>query len=66
LIPPFDIFQVIDDRQPLWVESASTLEVAKARVKELGKDRPGEYLVFSQKTGRKISITVPPAKDFES
>jgi hypothetical protein len=59
LIPPFDIFQVLEDRQPLWLEAASTLDVAKARVQEMGKSAPGEYLIFSQKTGHSISIVVP-------
>jgi hypothetical protein len=58
MIPPFDIFRVLQDSEPLWLEPASTLEEATARVNELGKFHPGEYLVFSQKTGHKISIVV--------
>ena len=58
MIPPFDIFRVTQDSQPLWLEPASTLDDAKARVNELGKSRPGEYLIFSQKTGHKISIMI--------
>ena len=58
MIPPFDIFQVVEGRQPLWLEPASTLDDARARVNELGKSRPGEYLIFSQKTGHKISVIV--------
>jgi hypothetical protein len=58
LIPPFDIFLVADDRNPVWIEPAETLEGAQARVAELGATRPGEYLVFSQKTGNKLSITI--------
>jgi hypothetical protein len=60
LIPPFDIFHVAQDNQPVWLEPASTLDGARARVKELGKSRPGEYFILSQITGRKISITVAP------
>jgi hypothetical protein len=56
MILPFDIFQVPQDSHPLWLESASTLEEATARVNELGKFRPGEYLILSQETGQKISI----------
>jgi len=58
MIAPFDIFRVMQDSQPLWLEPASTLDDAKARVNELGKSRPGEYIIFSQKTGHKISIMV--------
>ncbi len=60
MIPPFDIFRVTEDSQPLWIEPEVTLEDAKARVNDLGKSRPGEYLIFSVKTGHKISITIPP------
>lgn len=59
LIPPFDIFKVSEDSHPLWLEPASTLDLAKARVQEMGKSAPGEYLIFSQKTGHSISIVVP-------
>lgn len=58
MIPPFDIFRVVQGSQPLWLEPALTLDDATARVNELGKSRPGEYLIFSQKTGHKISIMV--------
>ncbi len=59
LIPPFDIFKVSEDSQPLWREAASTLDLAKARVHEMGKSAPGEYLIFSQKTGHSISMVIP-------
>lgn len=59
MIPPFDIFRVSDGGHPLWLEPASTLEDAKVRVQELGASHPGEYLIFSQKTGHKISLRVP-------
>jgi hypothetical protein len=57
LIPPFDIFVVAEDGNPIWIEPAETLEGARARVAELSATRPGEYLIFSQKTGHKLSIT---------
>jgi hypothetical protein len=58
LIPPFDIFLVADDGNPVWIEPAETLEAAQARVAELGATNPGEYFIFSQKTGNKVAITV--------
>jgi hypothetical protein len=58
VIPPFDIFQIMQDKQPLWLESAFTLETAKARVRELGESRPGEYLILSHKTGHQITLIV--------
>jgi hypothetical protein len=47
-----DVFRLQDDGV-LWLESAATLECAKARVQELAADAPGEYLVLDQKTGSK-------------
>jgi hypothetical protein len=41
-----------------WLESAATLEGAKARVKELALHSPGEYLVVDQKTGDRHVITL--------
>ena len=40
----------------LWIEAVPELEAAKARVATLMQTMPCEYLIFSQKTGRKISI----------
>jgi hypothetical protein len=58
MVPPFDIFRVAPDGQLLWLEPAATLDEAKARVQDLGASNPGEYLIFSHKTGHKISIRV--------
>jgi hypothetical protein len=58
MIPPFDLFQVMQDTQPLWLEPASTLDDARAGVNELRKSNPGEYLIISQKIGHKISIMI--------
>jgi hypothetical protein len=57
MMPPFDIFYVSHDGY-IWQEPAETLESAKLRVQQLGTSRPGEYLIFSQKTGNKLSIKV--------
>jgi hypothetical protein len=56
MVPPFDIFKADSSGSPVWVEAASELEEAKARVHQLMKDCPCEYFIFSQATGRKISI----------
>lgn len=40
----------------LWIEAVPELEAAKARVATLMQTTPCEYLIFSQKTGHKISI----------
>ena len=59
MIAPFDIFRVDAPDGMLWIEAVAELEAAKARVTALMQVKPGEYLIFSQKTGRKISIRPP-------
>jgi hypothetical protein len=59
VIPPFDIFWT-DGDGPIWREASPTLDAAKARVQELGKTQPGEYMIFSQITGHKLTITIDP------
>jgi hypothetical protein len=40
----------------LWIEAAADFDIAKARVAVLMLIKPSEYLIFSQRTGHKISI----------
>jgi hypothetical protein len=56
MIAPFDIFRVETPNGMLWVGAVADLDVAKARVVALMQAEPCEYLIFSQKTGHKISI----------
>jgi hypothetical protein len=56
VIPPFDIFRVDEPGGTLWIEAVAELDAAKARVTALMQTTPCEYLIFSQKTGNKISI----------
>ena len=53
---PFDIFRTEINGGVLWIESAATLEDAKARVQELGMRSPGEYLLLNQEKGDKLVI----------
>jgi hypothetical protein len=56
VIAGFDIFSVNASGGMLWIEAVAELEAAKARVAALMQSTPCEYLIFSQKTGHKISI----------
>jgi hypothetical protein len=47
---------VITSNEMLWIEAVADLGIAKARVAALMQAKPCEYLIFSQKTGHKISI----------
>lgn len=57
----FDIFRKDISGQPVWVEAVENLAVAKHRVFELGAHRPGQYLIFSQKTGQIVSTVTTVA-----
>ena len=56
MVPPFDIFKLESDRSLRWREAAATLDEAQARVRELARSSPGEYVIFSQITGHKMFI----------
>ena len=56
MVAPFDIFRADGPGGILWIEAVAELEAAKARVGALMQTTPCEYLIFSQKTGHKISI----------
>ncbi len=55
--PPFSIFKTRDDGSLHFVEGAEDLESAKVRVEELGKFWPGKYVIVSQETGERLTIT---------
>ena len=56
MITPFDILWFDISNEMLWIEAVADLGIAKARVTALMQAKPCEYLIFSQKTGQKISI----------
>ena len=56
MITRFDIFRFDSSNEMLWIEAVADLDIAKARVAALTRAKPCEYLIFSQKTGHKISI----------
>ena len=58
---PFCILNVLgdllDDGELHLVETAQTLDAAKARVQALAKLRPGEYIIYDEGTGERVSVT---------
>lgn len=56
MIPPFDVLRVEPDGHPRWLEACSSLDQAKTRVQHYMQLHAAEYVIFSQKTGNKISI----------
>ena len=56
MIAPLDVFKVEKDGNLRWIETADTLESAKARIAALGAKSPGEYVIYSQKTGNRTVV----------
>jgi hypothetical protein len=50
----YDIFKR-DAGGEVWVEAVRDLETAKSRLIELAAEVPGQYVIFSQRTGRMVS-----------
>ena len=46
----FDIFRRFPDG-PLWIESVEGLSAARDRLAYLASSAPGEYFIYSEKTG---------------
>ena len=57
VIPPFDVFLADGDGSVLWRGSASTLEDAHARIQELAAAVPGDYIILSRQSGKKIVVS---------
>ncbi len=58
MVPPIDIFK-IDGSDALWREAVESFEAAKACIQKLALSSPGEYLIFDQHTGDRVSVTPP-------
>jgi hypothetical protein len=64
LPPSFDIFRRDAGGHLVWVEAVQDLETPKSRIIELSATAPGQYAVFSQRSGRMVSsgtIVASPA-----
>jgi hypothetical protein len=53
----FDVFKIAPNGEPVLVEGASSLDAAVARVVRLRECFPGEYVIASQTSGRRILFT---------
>jgi hypothetical protein len=56
MIPPLDIFKKEKDGTLIWKGTAESLEVARLSVKVLMSTSPGDYVIYSQATGRKTFV----------
>jgi len=47
---------VLDDGELRFVASTQTLEAARRRIKALAKLRPGQYVIYDEQTGERVSM----------
>lgn len=57
MVPPFDIFRLDKDGNLQWLQTADSLQSAQLRIEVLALSAPGQYVIFSQKTGSKTVVT---------
>ena len=55
-LAPYDIFKK-DAAVLLWVEAVQDLELARSRIRDLGRQNHNEYIIFDQKTQRIVDCS---------
>ena len=55
MFAPLDVFRM-DGGVYIWKAAAESFELAKLTVQRLAATCPGEYMIYSQTTGRKIVV----------
>ena len=47
---------VLDDGEVRFLEATKTLKAARRRIRALGESSPGEFVIYNQQTGERMSI----------
>ena len=47
---------VLNDGELRFVGAATTLEAARRRIRALGQSNPGEFVIYNQETGERVSM----------
>jgi len=47
---------LLDGGELLFVEAVQTLEAARQRIAALAELRPGQYIIYNEETGERVSI----------
>jgi hypothetical protein len=58
MVPSFDIFKIHSIGGVLWSDAIELIGVSVS-IETLTTSSPGEYVIFDQKTGQKIFVTLP-------
>lgn len=48
---------LLDGGELLFVEAVQTSEAARQRIEALAAFRPGQYVIYNEETGERLSIT---------
>ena len=59
MVPSFDIFKIDSIGNVLWRNAAESLAAARVSIETVARSSPGEYLIFDQKTGQMVLVTLP-------
>lgn len=59
MVPSFDIFKIFSIGDVLWRDAVESLVGVSVSIETLTTSSPGEYVIFDQKTGQKIFVTLP-------
>jgi hypothetical protein len=54
----FDIFYVVAAGDIQWIESVTSLEIAKIRISDLGRGLPGKYLILGKPSGERTVVVI--------
>lgn len=58
MTPQFDIYKVFGRQNRAWIESAETLRAAYARIEQLSRYLPGQYVVKNTATNEEHPFKV--------
>ena len=53
MLDSLDIFKMQKDGTYVWKAAATTFEIATSKIEKLASIAPGDYMIFSQTTGKK-------------
>ena len=56
MLDSLDIFKMQKDGTYVWKAAATTFEIATSKIEKLASIAPGDYMIFSQTTGKKTVI----------
>jgi hypothetical protein len=59
MVPSFNVFKIDLIGDVLWRDTAESPVAAKVSIEKLATSSPGEYLIFDQKTGLRVLVTLP-------